>query len=256
MVSRPTCSTALEVPRESNPATALWASTSTPFTTGSANQHDQRSANSAVCPYFPGLPGPNNSIGPSVGFAYSPQWGGFLTGNGKTVIRGGYRLLYDPPFYNIYLNMSSSAPNVFTQIVHGRAVQLQTACRATNGAAVRGAYHPSWQMVYLILASSVTLPCHPNFGPDKVHSWTLGIERELSKNSALEVRYVGNKGQNLFQSVNGNPVGELVCNPTFPNLVPAGVTACPAASAVVAACCWPRKLQPWYYPYPQQWRLL
>ena len=47
---------------------------------------------------------------------YSPQWGGFLTGHGKTTFRGGYRLLYDPPFYNIYLNMSTSAPEVFLQI--------------------------------------------------------------------------------------------------------------------------------------------
>lgn len=36
-------------------------------------------------------------------FAYSPQWSGFLTGHGKTTIRGGYRFLYDPPYYNIYL---------------------------------------------------------------------------------------------------------------------------------------------------------
>ena len=40
----------------------------------------------------------------SLTFSYSPQWGGFLTGHGKTAIRGGYRFLYDPPFYNIYLN--------------------------------------------------------------------------------------------------------------------------------------------------------
>jgi len=26
------------------------------------------------------------------------------------VIRGGYRIAYDPAFYNIYLNISSSAP--------------------------------------------------------------------------------------------------------------------------------------------------
>ena len=64
---------------------------------------------------FPTFPAPKNSFGPSVGFAYSPQWGGFLTGHGKTTFRGGYRLLYDPPFYNIYINMSSSAPEVFLQ---------------------------------------------------------------------------------------------------------------------------------------------
>jgi hypothetical protein len=74
----------------------------------------------------------------------------------------------------------------------------------------------------------------PDFGPDKVHSWSFGVERELTKNSALELRYVGNKGQNLFQSVNGNPdVAGLQA--VAPNLIPAGVTACPASQAVVAA---------------------
>ena len=68
---------------------------------------------------FPTFPAPKNSFGPCVGFAYSPQWGGFLTGMERPRFRGGYRLLYDPPFYNIYLNMSSSAPEVFLQSFAG-----------------------------------------------------------------------------------------------------------------------------------------
>ena len=44
-----------------------------------------------------------------------------------------------------------------------------------------------------------------DFGPDVVHTWSFGVERELSKNSAIEARYVGNHGINLFQTVDGNP---------------------------------------------------
>ena len=51
------------------------------------------------------------TIAPRTGFAYSPQWGGFLTGHGKTAFRGGYRMLYDPPFYNIDLNQSPYSPS-------------------------------------------------------------------------------------------------------------------------------------------------
>jgi len=40
----------------------------------------------------------------------------YTTGLGKTVLRGGYRMLYDPPFYNIYLQIpthTAGGPNRF-----------------------------------------------------------------------------------------------------------------------------------------------
>jgi hypothetical protein len=63
-----------------------------------------------------------------------------------------------------------------------------------------------------------------------VHTWSFGFERELGKNTAFEARYVGNHGYNLFQTANANPrIDTLAAQ--FPNLVPAGLTPCPAASA-------------------------
>jgi hypothetical protein len=224
----------ITVPRESNPATALWASTSTPTTTGSPTSPINGQPIPLSARTFPTFPATKNSIGPSVGFAYSPQWGGFLTGNGKTVIRGGYRLLYDPPFYNIYINMSSSAPEVFLQSFNATASRTKPLPSAANGPAVRSAYSSFLQTGVFDPRQFNDTSMSPDFGPDKVHSWSFGLERELTKNSALEMRYVGNKGQNLFQSINGNPdVAGLQA--ALPSAIPAGVTACPAAQAVVAA---------------------
>ena len=59
-----------------------------------------------------------------------------------------------------------------------------------------------------------------NFGPDKVNSWNFGFEREITRNSAMELRYVGNHAYNLFQTVNGNPI--VTGNST----APAGLTGC------------------------------
>jgi hypothetical protein len=60
----------------------------------------------------------------------------------------------------------------------------------------------------------------------------LGVQREVTKNSAFEARYVGNRADNLFQTINGNPfIADLKA--AFPNLVPAGLTPCPAGSAAV-----------------------
>lgn len=145
-----------------------------------------------------------NSFGPSLGFAYSPQWGGFLTGNGKTTIRGGYRFLYDPPFYNIFVNISSSAPMTFLQtITSGLSPGMLPA--VPTGPNVRNALSSFIAANTFDPRTQNETTIAPNFGPDKVHSWSLGIEREVTKNSALEIRYVGNHGYNLFQTVDANP---------------------------------------------------
>jgi hypothetical protein len=176
----------------------------------------------------PELNAQKNLFGPSIGFAYSPHWGGFLTGNGKTVIRGGYRLLYDPPFYNIYSNVAGSAPQVFSQnIFGGPGVPA-----AFNGPAVRAELAPLLPFGLLDPRSQSEQTIQSGFGADRVHSWSFGLERQVTKNSALEARYVGTKGTNLFQTTNANPfIGALATD--YPNLVPAGTTPCSAANAVV-----------------------
>ena len=142
------------------------------------------------------------------------------------VIRGGYRLLYDPPFYNIFLNTSSSSPVTFLQtITTGLTSSLLPSTPV--GPAVRtnlqsfiahNKFDPRTQVD----------PRSLDFGPDKVHSWSFGIEREITRNSALEVRYVGNHGTNLFQTVDGNPYVGTAAKPgqLQAGLLPAGTPSC------------------------------
>ncbi len=180
---------------------------------------------------FPQLSSIKTSIGPNAGFAWAPQGGGFLTGAGKTVIRGGYRLLYDPPYYNIYLNIASSAPQVFLQSITGAAANAIPMPASPTGPNVRAALSPFLTPGTLDPRRQNETTVSPNFGPDRVHTWTLGVERQVSKNSAIEARYVGNHGTALFQSIDGNPfITDLAT--AFPNLT-AGFTPCPAAQAVV-----------------------
>jgi hypothetical protein len=201
--------------RENNPSTAFW-DPSLPLSVRT----------------LPTIPAPKNSFGPSLGFAWNPQWGGWLTGNGKTTIRGGYRWLYDPPFYNIYLNVATSAPEVFLQSLSGTAAAPNALPAVPTGPNVRASLAPSLQLGVFDPRSFNQTNIAPNFGPDKVQSWSLGFEREVGKSSALEVRYAGNHGYNLFQTIDANPfIGDLAAS--FPNLVPAGLTPCPATQAVV-----------------------
>lgn len=203
----------LTTQRESNPATAFWRQ-DIPLS--------QRTS--------PKLDAPTKSFGPSLGFAYTPSWGGFLTGHGKTVFRGGYRFLYDPPFYNIYLNIANSAPVVFLNTFTGSQITPSMILPSHPfGPDVRAELSPQLQKLVFdprsLGAGEVTIS--PNFGPDKVNSWNFGFEREITRNSAVEVRYVGNHAYNLFQTVNGNPI--VTNNPT----APAGLTGCTSSQVLL-----------------------
>jgi len=203
--------------RESNAATAFW-NPALPLSVRT----------------LPSIPSPKKSFGPSVGFAYTPGWGGWLTGNGKTVLRGGYRLTYDPPYYNIYLNISSSAPEVLLQTIPSATARNIPMPAAPFGPAVRTLLAPSLTLGVFDPRNFNQTNISPDFGPDKVHQWNFGIQREVVKGAVFEARYVGNHGSDLFQSINSNPfIADLAA--TFPKLVPAGLTPCPAASAVVPA---------------------
>jgi len=172
----------------------------------------------------PAIPSVKNSFGPSVGFAYQPQWGGFITGNGKTTIRGGYRLLYDPPFYNIFVNISSSSPMTFLQtITDAPTLNANPLLVNPTGPNVRNQLQSQIALNKFDPRTQAETTVSPNFAADKVHSWSFGFEREVSKNSAVEVRYVGNSGTNLFQTVDGNPTtsGQIAAG-----LLPASTPSC------------------------------
>jgi Carboxypeptidase regulatory-like domain len=218
---------------------------------------DKREANPATAFWLNGLPSsistnpPNptvkNSFGPSIGFAYAPQWDnsilGMISGHGKTVFRGGYRLLYDPPFYNIFLNTATSAPFGFLQTLSATSTPALPASVALPanpiGPNVRTAlgsfiatntFDPRTQNETVLGTPTQGL------GPDKVHSWSFGFERELSKNAVVEARYVGNLGRDLYQTVDANPyLGTTVAGKNgllqdFPGLIPNAAALTPCAT--------------------------
>jgi len=176
------------------------------------------------------------AIGPSFGFAYSPQSGGFLTGNGKTTIRGGYRVSYDPSFYNIILNNYGGAPSVLFAAVAAPPLPAVPTAPNVRPLLLAG-LAPS--IGHLDPRDLTEVTTSPNFRPDQVQSFTLGLERGLTRNSALELRFVGNHASQLFQTVNANPFLGTAADPglsqLFPNLVPASETPCPASQAYGAA---------------------
>jgi hypothetical protein len=202
----------LTTQRESNSATAFWLS-SLPL--------DVRTS-----PRYPS----QKSWAPGVGFAYTPAAWKRIFGNGKTVFRGGYRLAYDPAFYNLYIDLAVSAPVSFLTVIPRPSSFGYPLPADIHGSSVRSVLAPALGVGTLDPRTFAQTRMAPKLGPQQVHEWSFGVQREVASNAVVEARYIGNHGTNLFQSINGNPrIDGLAAG--FPNLIPAGVTPCPASQA-------------------------
>lgn len=159
-----------------------------------------------------------NNFSPNIGFAYSPQMSGglgkFLFGEGKTVLRGGYRISYiNDEFLKSGINaavgnagltqaVSALNPATGTSALNGRADNAPVINTPVfNGnrtfALNNGPTFANFGTVYGI---------NPDLQSPMVHEYSVGIQREIGFNSVLEVRYVGTRSNNLFRAVDLNQI--------------------------------------------------
>lgn len=196
----------ITVQRETNPATAFW-NQSLPLS--------QRT--------LPAVPIAKKNFAPVVGFAYSPSGGWF--GNNATVIRGGFRIAYNPEFYNLFTNVAGGAP--FINL--GQVSNCPNCLPASgNGADVRNADLSLIPRNGNPGLSKQTIVA-PNLHNPYAEEWNFGVQRQIGARVVGEVRYVGNHGVGLFQDVNVNPSLKLLLQNGFGNLIPAGFTPCTTA---------------------------
>ncbi len=196
----------------------------------------------------PSIPVDKNNWAPRLGFAWSPRFGDggfakFLFGeNDATVIRGGFSLAYEPAFYNILLNVSTSAPTVFLNQINNTGTAAAPGFRLPSnptGDVVRTALGSFLQRntfdPRLLTQTDVNADFHAPYS----RQWSIGVQRQINRNNVAEIRYVGNTGHGLFQTTNRNPFilnlrdgftsAGFGATPFvfrgFPNLIPSGVTA-------------------------------
>ncbi len=216
----------------------------------------------------PKLPADKNNWAPRLGFAWSPRFDTdskfkrLLFGeNDATVIRGGFSMAYDPAFYNILLNVSTSAPTVFLNTINNNSSLTAPSFRLPSnptGDAVRqslGSFLQKNTFDPRLLSQTMV---GNDFHSPYSQQWSFGIQRQINRNNVAEIRYIGNRGVGLFQTVNRNPdIGNLYRGfnfdifdngagkppffPGFPSLVPGGITplSCvnnPATPDNEAAC--------------------
>ena len=172
------------VARESNASTAFWDQ-SLPLS--------QRTVGAV----------PNNwkQFQPRMGFAYNPDF------DKKLVVRGGFSINFDPAFYNMFLNIASSAPVVNLGTISGCGPSKP--CLPAEGAL--GAQVRTLVLPYLPTGPGVNPGARnetslaPNFHNPYTESWIFGLSHQLGSHAVAAVNYVGNHQVGNFQSVNANP---------------------------------------------------
>jgi hypothetical protein len=179
----------------------------------------------------PELPAFKNGWAPGIGFAWSPR-NNFLHLGNNTVFRGGYRLSYDPAAYITYAKAANDSPNVISTTLTGGDAGANPLPAAPTGNNVRMLLGPHLQTGIFDPRGFGQTTVSPDFGPDRVHQWSVGVQQEISHNAALEVRYVGNHGTRLFQTIDGNPY-ILGLENSHPDLVPAEWKPCTASRAAI-----------------------
>lgn len=187
--------------RESNSSTALW------------NQTLPLEAR-----IYPRLNPDKNNIAPRIGFAYTPGWWKKLTGENKTVIRGGYSVSYDPSFYNLLLNAQTAAPVVSLYSLAGSAA-IPVPSDPSGANLLRIAAPPRGQDPRRL---NQTL-FDPGFHLPYSQNWSFGVQREIHRRTGVEVRYVGTRAIGQFGSLNGNPNVQRYVDNGWASVLPSGV---------------------------------
>jgi Carboxypeptidase regulatory-like domain len=204
-----------------------------------------------------------NNFAPVVSFAWSPRIknkfvSALLPGDGKTVIRGGYRMSYVNDEYVRAADNALSGNQGITSTVtlnnlNGRFNALPQV--ATPDFIIPRTYA---QNNALVDGFGTVFAIDPNLKTPRNVEYNIGIQREIGSNMAVEIRYVGGRSNNLVRGIDLNQIdifnngfladfnrargnlsltGDAMCGPTddpgcqgltvFPNLVAGGLLANP-----------------------------
>lgn len=164
------------------------------------------------------------NFAPSVGVAWSPNWkSGFLGrafGNGgQTVVRGGFSVAYNREGVSDMLATLTGNPggtltatrsignnNLVGGSLGSLPVLLSQTSRLGPPVVPDAPIYPLTDQAGGYLISDAASIYDPKYKLPYVMSWTFGIQRELGKDMALEVRYVANRGLRARTTFNLNEV--------------------------------------------------
>ncbi len=137
-----------------------------------------------------------NNWGPRLGFAYD------LTGQGKTVVRGGFGMMYERIQGNDMYNGAVNPPGDPNPTLNGVSLD-NPGLNLTSGSVITAAQLP-------VLPLGVT-GIATNYKPPVSYQYSAGVQQALGAHTVLSVSYVGSQGrhENYYQAINLPPLADL-----------------------------------------------
>jgi hypothetical protein len=145
-------------------------------------------------------PQTKSPLAPRFGFAYRPA--------DKYVVRGGYGVFFDSSETREMDNSGDQYPFL-----------IRTSLTASAGSSLKSTnqlFAPMSAVAPVSVAANggafTAVILSENPVNPYVQQWTVSVEREMAKNTTLEVNYIGNKGTHLLERFNVNQPGAVPTN--------------------------------------------
>ena len=159
-----------------------------------------------------------NNLAPFIGFAYSPNFESgplhwIFGGESRSSIRGGYSISYLRDGFTIVSNsigtgvtnsglIQTAANSVTTGVLTSAGVTVATpAFKVPITSAENFATNPGNGTTQI---GNGLWAIDPNLRTPYVQQWSIGIEREISSNTAIEVRYAANHAVKIYRAIDYN----------------------------------------------------